>query len=230
MTPAELNQSARPARLVIVDDHDLARAGLRSILAGESQLEVVGEASNGREALDLCRRLRPDVAIMDVRMPDLDGLAATRALKRELPGIHVIVITMHENPEYLLEALRAGASGYVLKGATRQMIIGTVQHALRGKTTLHPEVAAEVLRQLAAGDGPGASASATSSRLTARELEILRLLARGLTNREIAGELQVSVSTVKAHVEHIFAKLDVSDRTQAAVRALELHLLGAQGA
>ena len=226
MTALEPNRAPGRARLVIVDDHDLARAGLRSILAGESQLEVVGEAANGREALDLCRRLRPDVAIMDVRMPDLDGLAATRALKRELPELRVIVITMHENPEYLLEALRAGASGYVLKGATRQMIVGTVQHALRGKTTIHPEVAGQLLRELAVGtQATSPSAGAVQGRLTARELETLRLLARGLTNRENARELQVTVSTVKAHVEHIFAKLDVSDRTQAAVRALELHIL-----
>ncbi len=214
-----------PARLVIVDDHDLARAGLRSILAGESQLEVVGEAASGREALALCRRLRPDVAIMDVRMPDLDGLAATRALKQELPELHVILITMHENPEYLMEALRSGASGYVLKGATRQMIVGTVRQALHGKTALHPEIATQLLRQMAVGTTNGKEVPSAAVRLTARELDILRLLTRGLTNGEIARELQVSVSTVKAHVEHIFAKLEVSDRTQAAVRALELHLL-----
>jgi DNA-binding NarL/FixJ family response regulator len=208
---------------VIVDDHDLARAGLRSILASEPQLDVVGEAASGHEALALCRRLRPDVAIMDVRMPDLDGLAATRALKQEQPQIHVILITMHENPEYLLEALRAGASGYVLKGATKQMIVRTVRQAMHGKAALHPDLADQLLRQMAVGmEGPGAR---SAPRLTPRELEILRLLTQGHTNGEIGRELQVSVSTVKAHVEHIFAKLEVSDRTQAAVRALELRLL-----
>jgi DNA-binding NarL/FixJ family response regulator len=186
-------------------------------------LEVVGEAASGREALQLCHRLRPDVAIMDVRMPDLDGLATTRALKQAQPQIHVILITMHENPDYLLEALRSGASGYVLKGATKQMIIGTVRQVLSGEAALHPELAARLLRQVAEGtDGPGA---ARPPRLTTRELEILGLLTQGHTNGEIGRELHVSVSTVKAHVEHIFAKLDVSDRTQAAVRALELRLL-----
>jgi DNA-binding NarL/FixJ family response regulator len=209
--------------LLIVDDHDLARAGLRSIFASESQLEVVGEAASGREALVLSRRLRPDVVIMDVHMPDLDGLAATRALKQEQPHIHVIMITMHENPDYLREALRAGVSGYVLKGATKQTIVGTVRLAMRGKVALQPELAVQLLRQMAVEmDGPGARGA---PRLTARELEIMRLLTRGRTNSEISRELHVSISTVKAHVEHIFAKLDVSDRTQAAVRALELRLL-----
>lgn len=216
-------RAAQHARVVIVDDHDLARAGLRSILACKSQLEVVGEATSGREAIALCRRLRPDLAIMDVRMPDVDGLAATRALKQERPQMHVILITMHENPEYLLEALRAGASGYVLKGATEQMIVGTVRRALSGKAALHPEMAAQLLRQMAIGlDGQRASSAA---RLTARELDILQLLTRGRTNGEIGRELHVSISTVKAHIEHIFAKLGVSDRTQAAVRGLELRLV-----
>jgi DNA-binding NarL/FixJ family response regulator len=169
----------QPTRLVIVDDHDMARAGLRSILACESLTEVVGEAASGQEAVALCRQLRPDVVIMDVHMPDLDGLAATRALKQEQPGLHVILITMHESPDYLLEALRAGASGYVLKGATRQMIMGTVRQALRGKAALHPQLAAQLLRQMAVGtDG-------NAARLSVRELEIMRLLSRGRSARSL---------------------------------------------
>ncbi len=166
-----------PTRVVIVDDHDMARAGLRSILACESQAEVVGEAASGQEALSVCRQLQPDVVLMDVHMPDLDGLAATRVLKQEQPGVHVILLTMHESPDYLLEALRAGASGYLLKGATRKMIMGTVRQALRGKAALHPELAAQLLRHMAAGiNGNGA-------RLTPRELEILQLLSQGRSAR-----------------------------------------------
>jgi DNA-binding NarL/FixJ family response regulator len=221
---APVTPVARPARarLVIADDHDLARAGLRSILAGDPRIEVVGEAANGREALAVCRRLRPDALLMDVRMPELDGLAATRALKQELPQLEVILITMHENPDYLLEALRVGASGYVLKGADRQTIVGTVRRVLRGEATLSPDIALPLLRQMAGLESPAQPAHA---RLSARELDVLRLLAHGYTNGQLARELHLSVSTVKAHVEHILRKLDVTDRTQAAVRAYQSGIL-----
>ncbi|MBI4493468.1 MAG: response regulator transcription factor [Chloroflexi bacterium] len=206
------------ARLVIVDDHDLARAGLRSLLTGEHDLEVVGEAANGREALGLCRRLQPDLVFMDVRMPDLDGLAATRAIKQICPGTNVIIVTMHEHPDYLFEALKAGAAGYVLKGATRRQIVEAARQALSGAPLLPAELA-PLLRRLAdqTASPPG--------HLTSREREVLRVLARGRTNPEIGRELGLSVNTVKAHVEHILAKLGASDRTQAAVRARELGLL-----
>lgn len=182
-TPArQLARAAPPpTRVVIVDDHDMARAGLRSILACESQAEIVGEAASGQEALSVCRELRPDVVLMDVHMPDLDGLAATRVLKQEQPGVHVILLTMHESPDYLLEALRAGASGYLLKGATRKMIMGTVRQALRGKASLHPELAAQLLRHMAAGiNGNGAG-------LTPREQEVLHLLSQGRSARLLPG-------------------------------------------
>lgn len=222
-------QGERAARVVIVDDHELARAGLRAMLDGAPGLSVAGEAANGREALDLCRRLRPDLALVDVRMPGLNGLETTRALKAEFPGMIVVMVTMYDNPEYLLEALKAGAAGYVLKDATRQELLGTLRRALEGEPAVDGEVAVRLLRRLAT-EGAAPGAPQPSEPLTAREREVLDLLAQGLTNREIGARLVVSPGTVKVHVEHIIAKLGVSDRTQAAVRAVELGLLNARPA
>jgi DNA-binding NarL/FixJ family response regulator len=220
--PTSRGSGAAPARLIIADDHDLARAGLRSMLAGERGLDIIGEAINGREAVSLCRRLQPDLVLMDVRMPEMDGLAATRAIKSECPGVSVIIVTMHENPDYLFEALKAGAAGYVLKDATQREVIGAVRQVLRGESLLNAEVATRLLRRLA--EETARPQERPAAMLTPREIEVLRLLAHGLTNREIAARLVVSVGTVKVHVERILAKLGVSDRTQAAVRAVKLGL------
>jgi DNA-binding NarL/FixJ family response regulator len=160
---------------------------------------------------------------MDVRMPEMDGLAATQAIKRERPATSVIIVTMHENPDYLFEALKAGATGYILKDATQRELVAAVRQVLRGESLLNADIAVQLLRRLA-NDVRGKPAQPAVP-LTPREVEVLRLLAQGLTNREIAGELIVSVGTVKIHVEHIIGKLGVSDRTQAAVRAVELGLL-----
>ena len=212
-----------PARLVIADDHELARAGLRSMLMGAPGLEVVGEAANGREALALCRRLRPDLALIDVRMPDLDGLATTRAIKQECPETSVIIVTIYQNPDYLLDALKAGAAGYVLKEATRRELLTTVRRVLQGESVLNGDVAASLIKRLI--DETSHPAELPAEQLTAREHAVLQLLAQGHTNREIAHQLSVSVGTVKVHVEHIIGKLNVTDRTQAAVRAVSLGLL-----
>jgi DNA-binding NarL/FixJ family response regulator len=220
-----------PARLVIVDDHHLLRRGFRSLLAGEPDLEVVGEASNGREAIELCRRLRPDFVLMDVRMPEMDGLAATREIKRELPDIAVLIMTMHENTDYLLEALDAGAAGYVLKDSPAERLISAVRRTLEGESPLNQELAAQLLRRLAeerkSEPAPKQPEPRESLRepLTPRELEVLGLLATGRTNQQIAQTLVISKGTVKVHVERIIRKLNVSDRTQAAVRAIEMGLL-----
>lgn len=210
-----------PARLVIADDHELARAGLRTMLAGLRGVEVIGEAKNGREALALCRRLQPDLALIDVRMPDMDGLAACRSIKQECPATHVILITMHENPQYLLAAFRAGASAYVLKDVTQRKLLATARRVLRGEAVLNPEIASGGLGHHETSH----QGELAAVRLTPREHEVLQFLAQGQTNREIASKLTVSVSTVKTHVEHILARLGVSDRTRAAVRATELGLL-----
>jgi two-component system response regulator DegU len=216
-------------RLAIVDDHELARASLRDMLADEPDMEVVGEAANGREALSLCSRLHPDLVLMDVRMPDLDGLSATKVIKRRHPEISVLMVTMHENPDYLQEALRVGASGYVLKDASQEEVASAVRRVRDGESPLDAELAARLLRRLSAEFGDRRLATPRGDPdvelLTPRELEVLEHTKLGRTNREISRELSISSGTVKRHIENIIAKLGVSDRTQAVVRALELGLL-----
>jgi DNA-binding NarL/FixJ family response regulator len=218
-------------RLAIVDDHDLAREGLKDMLFDEPDIEVVGEAANGREALLLCSRLRPDLLLMDVRMPEMDGLAATREIKERYPSVGVLMVTMHENPDYLLEALKAGAAGYVLKDAPQEEVVKAVRRVREGESPLDPELAARLLRRLATetvavGRARTVHSGAPIEALTPRELEVLGLMKLGRTNRQIAQDLVISLGTAKNHVEHIIAKLGVSDRTQAVVRALELGILG----
>ena len=213
----------KPARLVIADDHELARAGLRAMLTDQRGFELVGEASNGQEALQLCRRLRPDLALLDVRMPEMDGLTTCRAIKQECAATSVILITMHANTDYLFEALKAGAAGYVLKDLSQRELITAVQKVLHGESILNQELMARLLQRLAS-ETP-TQEDLPLGRLSPREREVLQLLTKGQTNREIARNLTVSMSTVKIHVEHILAKLGVSDRTQAAVRAVEMGLV-----
>ncbi|MFL5592477.1 MAG: response regulator [Ktedonobacteraceae bacterium] len=218
-----LRRKSGPARLVIADDHELIRAGLCAMLTGQRGLEVVGEAANGREALALCRRLQPDLALIDVRMPEMDGLATCRSIKQECPATSVILITVYEKSEYLIEALKAGAAGFVLKDITQPELITSVRRVLRRESLLNSEVVVRLLGHL---DGETSSREdLLPKQLSEREYEVLRLLAQGKTNPEIAQQLTISVGTVKIHVEHILAKLRVSDRTQAAVRAIELGLL-----
>lgn len=229
-----LQERNRLTRLAIVDDHNLAREGLRDMLADQPDIVVVGEAANGREALLLCSRLRPDLVMMDVRMPEMDGLAATRELKQRFPQISVLMVTMHENPDYLLEALKAGAAGYVLKDALQQEVVGAVRRVREGETPLDPELAARLLRRLATEGKQRGSPRGFDERhargyraevLSSREVEVLGQMKLGKTNRQIARELMISPGTVKRHVENIIAKLQVSDRTQAVVKALELEIL-----
>src|SRR5438270_7325348 len=213
----------KPARLVIADDHELARAGLRAMLTDQRGFALVGEASNGQEALQLCRRLQPDLALIDVRMPEMDGLTTCRAIKQECTATSVILVTVHTNPDYLFEAIKAGAAGYVLKDISQRELISTVQKVLHGESILNQELMARLLQRLAS-ETP-TQEDLPLGRLSPREREVLQLLTKGQTNREIARKLTVSVSTVKIHVEHILAKLGVSDRTQAAVRAIEMGLV-----
>lgn len=216
-----MTETGRVYRLIIADDHELVRTGLRNLLAPEPDLEVVGEARDGQEALELCRELEPDLVLMDVRMPRMDGLEATRRIKRENPRVSVMMVTMHESESYLLEAVRAGAAGYVLKDTPRQSLVNAIARVLRGESPLNQELAMHLIRRLAE-EGPRSSQPPP---LSGRELEVLRLLSRGYTNREIADILAISVGTAKVHIHNIICKLGVSDRTQAAVRAAELGLI-----
>jgi two-component system, NarL family, response regulator LiaR len=226
------SQGVGTARLVLADDHDLVREGIRAVLEGEPDLEVVGEAANGREAVEVCKELRPDLVLMDVRMPEMDGLAATRAVKAELPETSVVMVTMHESPDYLLEAVKAGAAGYILKDAAGERLVEAVRRTLEGDAPLNEGLAMQLLKRLSEEQDQGEQQLVAAKRsrpplredLTLREEEVLRLLAQGQTNPQIARSVLSSVSTVKIHVQSIISKLGVSDRTQAAVRAIELGL------
>src|SRR5215208_2381850 len=226
-------KTSPPARLIVADDHAIVRKGFEGMLEGEPDLEIVGEAADGREALELCRRLRPDLALMDVCMPHMNGLAATRAIKKEMPATGVLVLTTYEDADYLLEAVGAGASGYVIKDASCSELADAVRRALRGESPLDQELAMRLLRRMIAGNKqntvpapvPDGESGLLPEPLTSRELEVVRLLAQGRTNRQIAQELVISFATAKVHVEHIIAKLKVSDRRQAARFAEEAGLL-----
>ncbi len=238
MAGSETEPGARttPARVLIADDHELVRDGFRRMLSYEEDLEVVGEARDGREAVELCRRLNPDLVLMDVRMPKMDGLEATRTIKAQQPAVGVLVVTTYDNPDYLLEAIKAGAAGYVLKDAPNRQLTNAIRRALDGESPLNQELASQLIQRLAgeatqltqepssAAEGRGAGAASLPNGLTLRELEVLKLVARGKTNQEIAEGLFISKATAKVHVRRVIAKLGVSDRTQAVVRALELGL------
>jgi DNA-binding NarL/FixJ family response regulator len=220
-------------RLLIADDHDLVRRGLRGLLRREPDLEIVGEARDGREAVELGLSLVPDLILMDVRMPGMDGLEATREIKVERPEIGILMVTMHDDPDYMLEAIKSGAAGYVLKDASWEDLNTSVRRALSGDFPMDPDVAARLLQRLAreTPQQPGAAqtvagpAGRLADPLTPRELEVLQRLTLGRTNSGIAQDLTISVGTAKTHVQRVIQKLGVSDRTQAAVRAVELRLV-----
>jgi DNA-binding NarL/FixJ family response regulator len=217
-----------PLRIVLADDHPLVRDALRRTLDTQPDMDVVGEASDGQEAVELCISLRPDLVLMDVRMPNLDGLEATRQIKKEVPGTIVLILTASDWPYDFSEALKAGAAGYMLKVAPIPETIDAVRKVAAGESPLNQELAAQLLRRLVEDVPKGRripEGDPLLESLTPREAEMLRLMTRGYTNQQLARNLHISVSTVKKHVRSVISKLGVSDRTQAAVRAVEVGLL-----
>jgi DNA-binding NarL/FixJ family response regulator len=217
-------------RVLLVDDQPLFREALGVLLGARDGIEVVGEAGDGADALRQVRALAPDVVLMDLRMPVLDGIAATRRLREEHPQVRVLALTTFDGDEEVFAALRAGAVGYLLKDTSGDRLAEAVRTAAAGGSTLEPSVAARVVARVAAlPEGPVAGqrpSAAPAVPLSARELEVLRHVAGGLSNREIAAVLHLTEGTVKNHVTSVLTKLDVRDRTQAALRAHALGLLG----
>jgi DNA-binding NarL/FixJ family response regulator len=208
-------------RVLIADDDHLMRAGLVELLSADPSIEIVGEASTGREAVERTRRLDPDVVLMDVRMPDLDGIGATRELTRVAPRTKVLILTTFEQDDYIFGALRAGASGFLLKRTRPEELIAAVHTIGAGDSLLSPSVTRRVIDRMAQQPTPDLADQAKLHHLTPREREVLELLARGLSNREIARELVVEESTIKTHVKRILMKLQLRDRVQIVIFAYE---------
>jgi len=210
-------------KVLICDDQEIVRDGLALLLKLDREIEVVGLAQNGAEAVTLVARMMPDLVLMDLKMPVMNGIEATRQIRAAYPATKVLVLTTYDDDEWVFDAVRAGASGYLLKDTPREEVIQAVKGTVEGKSYVDPAVAGKLLSQVAGGQTqPSAH---ITSRLTERELAVLRLLARGQTNADIASNLHLSEGTVRNHVSTILAKLQVADRTQAAVIALQ-HGLG----
>jgi len=209
------------ARVVLADRVDLVRAGLRAALEFDPDVEVVGEARDGREAVAKARQFQADLVVLDADMPEIDGLSALQLLKQTCPKVRVLLLGTCTAPDYVCQVLDAGAAGYVLKAASLSEVRSAVREALRGDLPIDARVVRQVLRRVL--DTPALEASPPGhERLSAREIQVLERVARGRTNRQIGEDLVITPHTVKAHIEHILAKLSVRDRTQAAVRAIEL--------
>jgi DNA-binding NarL/FixJ family response regulator len=208
-------------RVLIVDDDDLMRAGLRGVLSSDQAIEVVGEAGDGREAAYRTRLLRPDVVLMDVRMPDLDGISATRELLSGFPEVKVVILTTFEQDDYIFGALSAGASGFLLKRTRPEELIAAIHTIAAGDSLLSPSVTSRVIERMADQPPSDGARDPQLAELTPRETEVLELVARGLSNGEIAETLVIEESTVKTHIKRVLAKLGVRDRVQAVIFAYE---------
>lgn len=207
----------RSIRVLLVDDHAVVRKGLQALLEREAGFQVIGEAQDGEEALRAADRLRPDVILMDLEMPGIGGIEATRRITADHPTTQVVVLTSHASEEDVFPALKAGALGYLLKHSAPEDVLQAIRQAHRGETVLHPAIARMVLQEL---HRPGASKPRTTDPLSEREVEVLRLIARGMSNQEIADTLVVGEATVRSHVSSILRKLQLASRTQAALYAL----------
>lgn len=204
------------ARILIVDDHPVVRAGLRGMLSGQPDFEVLGEASNGAEAVDQTRRLSPNVVLMDLRMPEMDGVTAIAKIKARHPEVQILVLTTYDSDSDILPAIESGATGYLLKDAPREELFQAIRAAAQGKPLLTSAIAARLMERMRA---PAVEA------LSSREIEVLNLVSKGASNKEIAVQLFITEATVKSHLLRIFGKLGVADRTAAVTRALEQGIL-----
>jgi DNA-binding NarL/FixJ family response regulator len=218
-----------PVRVLLVDDDDLMRAGLRAVLSSDASVEVVGEAGDGRAAVERTRTLRPDVVLMDVRMPDLDGISATRELLTTSPAVKVVILTTFEQDDYIFGALHAGASGFLLKRCGPEELLAGIHTVAAGDSLLSPSVTRIVIDRMAHQPTPELGSARRLEELTPREREVLQLMARGLSNGEIAAELVIEESTVKTHVKRILMKLRLRDRVQAVIFAYESGLTQPRG-
>jgi DNA-binding NarL/FixJ family response regulator len=209
-------------RLLIADDQDLMREGLRMMMSAQEDIEVVAEARSGRELVEEARLRRPDVALVDIRMPGMDGIAATRELSSDLQSPRVVILTTFDHDDYVYDALRAGATGFLLKTTPSERLVAAVRGAAGGESLLSPEIARRLAERFASGPRPAPDGIPPAlEELTPRERDVLRLIARGLGNADIADELVTSVATVKTHVNRVFRKLGVAERAQAVVLAYE---------
>ncbi len=199
-------------RILVTDDHPVVRAGLSGMLSGEPDFEVVGEAQNGKEAVAFVGELKPDVVLMDLRMPEMDGVTAIGHIKSDHPDVHILVLTTYESDADILRAIETGATGYLLKDTPREELFGAIRTVAQGQSPLAPGVAARLMQRVRDPEEEG---------LSTREIEVLELVAHGTSNKEIAKQLWVSETTVKSHMLHIFDKLGVTDRTAAVTEALK---------
>jgi NarL family two-component system response regulator LiaR len=207
-------------RVLIADDHAMLREGMRRMFEREKDIEVVGEAGDGEEAVRLAEECKPDVAIMDISMPKLDGIEATKEIKKRCPSVTVLILSAYDDDQFVFALLEAGAAGYLLKSVRSREVIDAVRAVYSGESVLHPAVAKKVLNRFMTGGGKTRPAK-SGEILSDREKEILKLATRGLSNADIAEELCLSIRTVQGHLGHIFNKLQVSSRTEAVVRALK---------
>jgi NarL family two-component system response regulator LiaR len=204
-------------RLLIVDDHPLIRQGLRTVLATEPWLEIAGEAGDGQEAIEMARQVEPDVILMDLNMPRLDGIAAISQIKPDLPQTEILVLTSFSEKEHVFPAIKAGASGYVLKDIPTEELLEAIRDVHQGRSSLHPTIARRLMEEIVQ---PNEDLPTIEEPLTEREIDVLKLVAQGLTNREVAEQLVLSENTVSTHMRKILGKLHLANRTQAALYAL----------
>lgn len=206
-------------RILIADDHALVREGIRKLLELDPDIQILNEVGDGQGAINLARRDKPDIILMDVNMPGTDGVVATRVIKKEMPSVHIIALTIYEDEE-VVEMVKAGVSAYVLKDVAGAELIDTIHRVMQGEVVIHPRVANRLVRELARNDKKN-----EDTRLTKREKDVLLLLVRGHSNKDMADVMFISEKTVKNHLTSIFKKLGVKDRTQAAVYALKHHII-----